>query len=118
MEPLGTPQGPPLLGPDTATRYRPLGPTQDPGVGEGGRTREGGTTERSGFARELVDALQEVDGLQQESAEQAAAMARGEPVDLHEVLVSMEKSDVSFRLMLEVRNRLLDAWQNLSRTPI
>lgn len=105
--------GPPALGPQDPLRGT---------VGQGerldallGETEAGAS---SGFARELAEALERVDGLQRESSDKAAALARGEPVDLHEVMISMERSDVAFRLMLEVRNRMVDAWQTLTRTPI
>ena len=75
-------------------------------------------TDESTFASRLSEALRGVDHLADESTEKAEALARGEPVELHELMVSMEKSDVAFRMMLEVRNKLLDAWQTLTRTPI
>jgi flagellar hook-basal body complex protein FliE len=42
----------------------------------------------------------------------------GEPVALHDVMASMGKSEVAFNLVLEVRNRLVDAWEKLSRSVV
>ena len=110
-----------ILGPADGLPLRPQGP-QDParilrGPGEGAGSA--GAPERAdGFAARLVDALEQVDALRDESATKADALAKGEPVELHDLLASMEKSDVAFQLMVEVRNRLLDAWQTLQRTSV
>ena len=42
----------------------------------------------------------------------------GEPVALHDVMSSMAKSEVAFNFVLEVRNRLVDAWEKLSRSVV
>ena len=44
------------------------------------------------------------------------AKARGEPVEVHDLMIAMGKSEVAFNLMLEVRNKIIDAWQQLSRS--
>ena len=40
----------------------------------------------------------------------------GEDVELHDVMLAGGKSEVAFNLMLEVRNKLIDAWEKLSRS--
>jgi flagellar hook-basal body complex protein FliE len=56
---------------------------------------------------------------QQQSAEKAfeqfAAEGKGE---LHEVMAQIAKADVTFRFLLEVRNKLTDAYQELSRLQV
>ena len=51
-------------------------------------------------------------------ASKTQALATGEPVALHDVMVSMGKSEVAFNLLLEVRNKLIDAWEKLSRSVV
>ncbi len=70
----------------------------------------------SDFAATLQTAMRDLAELGNSSHEQAMALARGEPVHVHEVLVAMGKSDVAFNLALEVRNRLLQAWETLQRS--
>ncbi len=83
-------------------------------IGEGGvQETEGGS---ESFLSELNDALMEVRGLQVETRDKARALASGEPVEVHDLMISMGKSEVAFNLMLEVRNKLLDAWQILQRS--
>jgi len=76
----------------------------------------GGLGEKSeGFLGHLTEALEGVQGLSDDVKDKANALARGEPVELHDLMISMGKGEVAFNLMLEVRNKLLEAWQVLSR---
>ena len=45
-----------------------------------------------------------------------AGMVMGEDVELHDVMIAGSKSEVAFNLLLEVRNKLVDAWEKLSRS--
>jgi flagellar hook-basal body complex protein FliE len=42
----------------------------------------------------------------------------GQNVSLHQAMISMEEANVSFQMMVEVRNRLLDSYQELMRMQI
>jgi flagellar hook-basal body complex protein FliE len=42
----------------------------------------------------------------------------GEPIDLHEVMISAEEASVAFDLMMEIRNKLLEAYQEIQRMQI
>jgi len=45
-------------------------------------------------------------------------MAKGEPTDVHQVMMAMTEADLSFRMLLEVRNKLVDAYQEIQRMPV
>jgi flagellar hook-basal body complex protein FliE len=45
-------------------------------------------------------------------------LAVGEPVNLHQVMVQLERARMQFELILQVRNKLLDAYQDLLRMQI
>ncbi len=62
----------------------------------------------------MVDANQ----AHHESDQLVESLAKGEPTDVHEVMVAMTEADLSFRLLLEVRNRLIDAYQEVQRMPV
>jgi flagellar hook-basal body complex protein FliE len=52
-------------------------------------------------------------------ADQAVLKANtGESVNLHELMISMEKADISLRLMVQVRNKAIDAYQEIMRMQI
>jgi len=90
-------------------------------MGEGGvqaspSSGDGGDSVDFGSA--LMDALSEVNDLGNQTKEKAEALARGEPVEVHDLMIAMGKSDVAFNLMLEVRNKMVEAWQSLSRSVI
>ena len=42
----------------------------------------------------------------------------GEEVDLHTVLLEMQKADTSFRTLVQVRNRLIEAYKEIMRMPV
>lgn len=68
------------------------------------------------FSRSLAEAIREVDSLQADSAAKAQSLALGEGGEVHDLMLAMGKSEVAFNLMLEVRNKMLEAWQTLQRT--
>ena len=42
----------------------------------------------------------------------------GESVDLHEMMIAMEKADISLRLMVQVRNKAIDAYHEIMRMQV
>jgi flagellar hook-basal body complex protein FliE len=72
----------------------------------------------SGFKTELARLLSEVSEVQKSSGEAAQAVVRGEPIELHEVLIRQEEARVAFSLLLETRNRLVEAYQEIMRMQI
>lgn len=102
-----------------------------PGVsldGSGVQGPEGTTPERrkprisgvaSRFEGALADSIAQVQGLQDDAKAKVRGLALGEgDVELHDVLIATGKSEVAFNLMLEVRNKLVDAWDKLSRSSV
>tara|TARA_R110002072_G_scaffold174303_1_gene329296 strand:- start:8231 stop:8599 length:369 start_codon:yes stop_codon:yes gene_type:complete len=73
----------------------------------------GGSKPFDGF---LADSVQKVSDMQNTTKGMVKSMVMGEDVDLHEVMIAGGKSEVAFNLMLEVRNKLIDAWEKLSRS--
>ena len=55
---------------------------------------------------------------QQAADDGAAKLAAGESVDLHQVMINMESANLSFGLALQVRNKLLDAYQEVMRMSV
>lgn len=93
-------------------------------VGYGLRTPPIGQTtpKDSGATESFQQTLQNVvDGLNQLQAEadtSSARLAAGEAVELHEVLLAQEKASMSFQLAMQVRNKVVEAYQEIMRMQV
>jgi len=67
------------------------------------------------FSSLLGRLVSEVNAQQQVSAQSVTALQSGQNVPLHQAVISMEEASVSFQLMVEVRNRLLESYQEIMR---
>src|SRR5689334_16990703 len=72
----------------------------------------------SSFQDFLGDFVREVSDKQAASSEAVNGLMSGKNVSLHQAMISMEEASVSFQLMLEVRNKLLETYQELMRMQI
>lgn len=80
--------------------------------------KNGGAGAAKEFGSYLKDALGEVNQLQQmadKSIQQLVAEGKG---DLQETMVALEKADISFRFMMQVRNKVLEAYQEIIRMQV
>lgn len=90
---------------------------QDPErIGRRAAPMESSPTKGEGFEGFLADSLEKVQALQDDTRAKTRGLALGEDVDLHDVMIAAGKSEVAFNLVLEVRNKLVDAWEKLSRS--
>ena len=71
-----------------------------------------------GFADVLEDLVKKADEMQKESTEKVEGFSSGDGEDIHDVMIAMSKADLSFRMMLEVRNKLVEAYQEVMRLPV
>ena len=76
------------------------------------RTETGGEGD---FMRALGDAFERVDSLQGEADQKVNDLLAGRGVDVHSALIAVEKADISFQLMMQVRNKIVSAYQEISR---
>jgi flagellar hook-basal body complex protein FliE len=67
------------------------------------------------FTEALADAIATVDGVQKQSEAAQASYVRGDNVDLHDVLIKVEEAEIAFRTMMEVRNKLVEAYREIMR---
>jgi len=70
------------------------------------------------FSSLLGRMVSEVSQKQGVAAQNVAAVQSGGPVTLHQAMISMEEASVSFTLMAEVRNKLLESYQELMRMQV
>jgi len=69
----------------------------------------------AGFAETLGSALEQVSAAQQRSSDMQAAYERGEVTDVAKVMLARQESGVAFEATLQVRNKLLSAYQEIMR---
>lgn len=76
---------------------------------------EGGS---ESFGEVLKNALAEVNDWQLKADQGAMEVASGRVEDLHEVVLTAEKADLSLQLALQIRNKILEAYQEIMRMPL
>ena len=70
------------------------------------------------FATVLQQSLERVDGLQHEADAAARAFALGQAPSVHDTMITMEKADLSLRLTTKVRNKVVEAYQEIMRMQV
>lgn len=88
----------------------PLAAAPRAGMGSPARPRVG-----PGFAALLEQALAEVNALQRRAEAAAQDLAAGRAQDTTAAVVALEQASIAFQFALAVRNRLLEAYQELMR---
>ncbi|MCY2985936.1 MAG: flagellar hook-basal body complex protein FliE [Planctomycetota bacterium] len=68
----------------------------------------------SPFSNMLVGGVAQVNNMQQSADSQMEQLLTGGDVNQAEVFTSMQKADMSFRLLVQIRNKLMDAYQELN----
>lgn len=94
-------------------RNEALRSLQGQGTGDASSSRP--TNEAGSFARTLGDAVQEVSATQKRASDMAAAYERGEVSDVAQVMLARQEAGVAFEATLQVRNKLLSAYQDIMR---
>jgi flagellar hook-basal body complex protein FliE len=72
----------------------------------------------SSFGDTLKKFVSDVNEMQVESADKQMKFATGEIKDVHEVMASAEEASISLMLLMELRNKAVDAYKELMRTPV
>lgn|SRR5690554_5542409 len=72
----------------------------------------------SGFEETLKKVVSEVNRAQVESDRAVESLHAGGTKNLHEVMIAMEKADISLRLMTQMRNKAVEAYQEIMRMQV
>lgn len=70
------------------------------------------------FVDTLRSFIEEVNSLQAEATQYTERLLKGEPVELHDVMIAAEKARTSFQLLLELRNKALDLYREVLRMQV
>ena len=93
----------------------PLPPAPPLEIGSTGVTGKAGGTS---FQDLLVESLREVNTMQQDAEKAVEQLATGGDVNMAEVMTAVQKADMSFRLMLQMRNKLVQAYNEIRQIQI
>ena len=67
------------------------------------------------FGDMLKSAVHSVDQVNNDAASQVSNLLQGGNSDVNSVMIAVEKADVSFQLMMEVRNKIVSAYQDIEK---
>ncbi|MCM3759444.1 flagellar hook-basal body complex protein FliE [Alkalihalobacillus oceani] len=96
---------------------------QSPFVFQGGIHNQNGSRMSAGEAHQsfktaLNEAIEHVNSLQQESAQKTERLASGEIDDLHDVMITGQKASITLQATVEVRNKVIEAYQEIMRMQV
>jgi flagellar hook-basal body complex protein FliE len=83
-----------------------------------GETKPADTRTDENFGDLLSNFIGGVNKLHNDSADIQQAFLDGEPVELHQVMVKAEEAGIATELLIEIRNKLVDAYSELIRMPV
>ncbi|MGL5311693.1 MAG: flagellar hook-basal body complex protein FliE [Peptostreptococcaceae bacterium] len=75
-------------------------------------------TDPSVFSNIIGDALNKVNESQVDANNKVESFIKGEDVTMHEVMISMQESQLSMQLLIEMRNKLVEAYQEVNKVQL
>ncbi len=82
--------------------------------GKGEAVREG----NGSFGDLLRDKVEEINRMKLDADEAVARVSLSDSGSIHEAMIALEKADISFKAMMQVRNRVLEAYQEIMRMQV
>ncbi len=71
---------------------------------------------RTGFEKLLTDSIKQANSLQLQANKAVQQLATGANENIHETMIAIEKAGVSFQMMMQIRNKIIDAYQEIMKT--
>jgi flagellar hook-basal body complex protein FliE len=79
------------------------------------RVDSGAESGKASFGQWLQKSIEDVNKLQQDADSAAAKLVTGETKDIHGTMIAMQKANISMSLMLEMRNKIISAYDEIKR---
>ena len=70
------------------------------------------------FGEVLENAIKEVSDIEKVAGEESHKFMTGEVKDVHTVMIAAQKAEITFQMMMQVRNKLVNAYQEIMRMPV
>lgn len=93
-------------------QINPVGPLRQQGASDkvqNVNSAKGGPS----FAETLKGFLSDVNSMQAKAGESIEKMVAGEITDVHQVMSTVEEANVAFNMMMEIRNKVMDAYKEV-----
>lgn len=74
--------------------------------------------ESAGFMESLKQAIGQVNDAQLQAGRAIDALMTGESQDIHRTMVALQQADISFQLMMQIRNKLIAAYEEIQRMQV
>lgn len=87
-----------------------------PGLGgaKGSKSESGGVT----FGDLLVDKINEANSAISTADKAVENLVAGRNKNVHETMIALEKADISFKMLMQVRNKMIDAYREIMRMQV
>jgi flagellar hook-basal body complex protein FliE len=95
----------------------PISPT-NPQEALSRHTRDDGSNSNSGIGQNFEKLLQEVNQQQLNAETKQVELLTSENKDIHGTMIALEKADISMRLMMQIRNKLVSAYEEVMRMQV
>ena len=95
----------------------PVSPT-NPQEALSRQTREDGSNSSGGIGQNFEKLLQEVNQQQLNAEAKQVELLTSENKDIHGTMIALEKADISMRLMMQIRNKLVSAYEEVMRMQV
>jgi flagellar hook-basal body complex protein FliE len=70
------------------------------------------------FSEILKDSINKVGELQKDANEQTEKLVKMEGQDIHNTMIAVEKADLSFQLMMQIRNKIINAYEEIMKIQV
>lgn len=67
------------------------------------------------FSQTLDGVMNQVEGMQSDAQTKVQELLQGNGQDIHSAMIAVQKADLSFQLMMQVRNKIIQAYQTVSQ---
>ena len=73
-------------------------------------------SEKGSFSNILKDSIQSINKAQVNANTQVEKLANGEVKDINQVMIAVQEANLTFKMMMQVRNQILSAYEEISRS--
>ncbi len=81
---------------------------------EGTKVRKGAPS----FSEILKESINKVAELEKDATAQTEKLTKMETQDVHNTMISVQKADLSFQMMMQIRNKIIDAYQEIMKIQV